>query len=74
MKELMKGPNERGREDFENAISDDLVGANHGGTSWASGPLNAPLSDRVVQPRSQGFSVRTRRYTLGTRLRVVVST
>jgi hypothetical protein len=39
MKELMKGPNERGREDFENAISDDLetkffkifpLGANHG--------------------------------------------
>ena len=24
MKELMKGPNKRGREDFENAISDDL--------------------------------------------------
>jgi hypothetical protein len=24
MKELMKRPNERGREDFENAISDDL--------------------------------------------------
>jgi hypothetical protein len=24
MKELMKGPNERGWEDFENAISDDL--------------------------------------------------
>jgi hypothetical protein len=25
MKELVKGPNERGREDFENAISDDLA-------------------------------------------------
>jgi hypothetical protein len=25
MKELMKGPNKRGREDFENAISDDLA-------------------------------------------------
>ena len=24
MKELMKGPKKRGREDFENAISDDL--------------------------------------------------
>ena len=24
MKELTKGPNKRGREDFENAISDDL--------------------------------------------------
>jgi 2-hydroxy-3-keto-5-methylthiopentenyl-1-phosphate phosphatase len=24
MKELMKRPNKRGREDFENAISDDL--------------------------------------------------
>jgi hypothetical protein len=24
MKELMKGPNQRGRKDFENAISDDL--------------------------------------------------
>jgi hypothetical protein len=24
MKELMKGPNKRGREDFENAISDNL--------------------------------------------------
>jgi hypothetical protein len=24
MNELMKGPNKRGREDFENAISDDL--------------------------------------------------
>jgi hypothetical protein len=24
MKELMKGPNKRGTEDFENAISDDL--------------------------------------------------
>jgi hypothetical protein len=24
MKELMKGPNKRGREDFENAISYDL--------------------------------------------------
>jgi hypothetical protein len=24
MKELMKGPNKRGRKDFENAISDDL--------------------------------------------------
>jgi hypothetical protein len=24
MKELMKGPNKKGREDFENAISDDL--------------------------------------------------
>jgi hypothetical protein len=24
MKELMKGANKRGREDFENAISDDL--------------------------------------------------
>ena len=24
MKEFMKGPNKRGREDFENAISDDL--------------------------------------------------
>ena len=24
MKELMEGPNKRGREDFENAISDDL--------------------------------------------------
>jgi hypothetical protein len=35
MKELMKGPNERGREDFENAISDD-GGTNHGGTTWAS--------------------------------------
>jgi hypothetical protein len=24
MNEVMKGPNKRGREDFENAISDDL--------------------------------------------------
>jgi hypothetical protein len=24
MKELMKGPNKRGREDFENAISDEF--------------------------------------------------
>jgi hypothetical protein len=24
MNELMKGPNKRGREDFENAISDDI--------------------------------------------------
>jgi hypothetical protein len=28
MKELMKGPNERGREDSENAISDDLETSN----------------------------------------------
>ena len=42
----MKGPNKRGREDFENAISDDLetqnfpLCANHGGASWESGPLS----------------------------------
>jgi hypothetical protein len=28
MKELMKGPNKRRREDFENAISDNLVTQN----------------------------------------------
>jgi hypothetical protein len=28
MNELMKGPNKRGREDFENAISDDLESQN----------------------------------------------
>ena len=44
----MKGPNKRGREDSENAISDDLetqnfkifpLSANHGGASWESGSL-----------------------------------
>ena len=43
----MKGPNKRGREDFENAISDNLEtqnlqnfsAANHGGASWELGPL-----------------------------------
>jgi hypothetical protein len=52
MKELMKGPNKRGRDDFENAISDDLETqnfqnfsalcqpSNHGGASWESGPLS----------------------------------
>jgi hypothetical protein len=43
MNEIIKGPNKRGREDFENAISDDLrrkifkifpLCANHGGASW----------------------------------------
>jgi hypothetical protein len=49
MNELMKGPNKRGREDFENAISDDLETqnfqnfpalCNHGGASWDLGPLS----------------------------------
>ena len=50
MKELMKGPNKRGREDFENAISDDLETQNFqnfpalyqpsGGASWELGPLS----------------------------------
>jgi hypothetical protein len=49
MKELMKGPNKRGREDFENAISDDLetqnfkispLCANYGGASWELGFLS----------------------------------
>ena len=50
MKELMKGPNKRGREDFENAISDDLETQNFqnfpalcqpsGGASWEPGPLS----------------------------------
>jgi hypothetical protein len=61
MKELMKGSNKRGREDFENAISDDLetqnsqnspLCANHGGALWESGPLSlseaGSLSDQVV--------------------------
>ena len=50
MKELMKGPNKRGREDFENAISDDFETQNFqnfpalcqpsGGASWEPGPLS----------------------------------
>ena len=50
MKELMKGPNKRGREDFENAISDDLETQNFqnfpalcqpsGRASWEPGPLS----------------------------------
>ena len=50
MKELMKGPNKRGREDFENAISDDLETQNFqnfpalcqpsGGASWEPDPLS----------------------------------
>jgi hypothetical protein len=53
MNELMKGPNKRGREDFENAISDVLetqnfqnfpLCANHGGPSWESGPLSLSSS------------------------------
>jgi hypothetical protein len=50
MNELMKGPNKRGREDFKNAISDDLETQNFQNssalcqqwwqTSWESGPLS----------------------------------
>jgi hypothetical protein len=42
MKELMKGPNKRGREDFENAISDDLEKQNFQNfpSSWELGFLS----------------------------------
>jgi hypothetical protein len=42
MNKLMKRPNKRGREDFKNAISDDLETQNFraiGGATWESGHL-----------------------------------
>jgi hypothetical protein len=43
MNELMKGPNKRGREDFENAISDDLETQNFQNSSALSVPTMVAL-------------------------------
>jgi hypothetical protein len=48
VKELMKGPDERGREDFENAISDDLDTQNFQKFSRSVPTMVAPHRHRVL--------------------------
>jgi hypothetical protein len=51
MNKLMKGPNKRGREDFENAISDDLETQNFPALCqpwWRFVYQAGSLSDQVV--------------------------
>jgi hypothetical protein len=56
MNELMKGPNKRGREDFENAISDDLETQNFQNSSALCQPWWRCISKNLFQ-EMQGIAV-----------------